>query len=52
MASVVETGSQDRGGMTFRGYRVRTRTKSITISTFVDPASGKFAQFLISPAGE
>jgi CubicO group peptidase (beta-lactamase class C family) len=49
--SFTEAGSAERGGMTIRAYRVRTRTKTITISTFVDP-SGKFAQFLISPAGE
>jgi CubicO group peptidase (beta-lactamase class C family) len=46
-----QTGSAERGGMTIRSYRVNTRTKTVVISTFVDP-SGKFAQFLIYPTGE
>lgn len=46
-----ETGSAERGGMTIRTYRVKTRSRAISISTFVDP-SGKFAQFLVSPIGE
>ena len=50
-ASFSETGTAERGGMTIRVYQVKTRSKTVNISTFVDP-SGKFAQFLISPAGE
>ena len=46
-----ETGSAERGGMTIHSYRVRTRLRAISISTFVD-SSGKFAQFLVSPAGQ
>ena len=50
-ASFDETNSGERGGMTFRAYHVKTRSRTVSISTFVDP-SGKFAQFLISPVGE
>ncbi len=46
-----EMGTAERGGMTVRSYQVKTRTRTVNISTFVEP-SGKFAQFLISPAGE
>lgn len=52
VSSFTETSSGDRGGMTHRSYLVRTRTRAISISTFVDPATGKFAQFLISPAAD
>ena len=51
VTSFAQAGTAERGGMTIRSYRVKTAAKSLTISTFVDP-SGKFAQFLISPAGE
>jgi D-alanyl-D-alanine carboxypeptidase len=46
-----ETRSAERGGMTIRVYQVKTKSKTVVISTFVDPA-GKFAQFLIYPTGE
>ena len=46
-----ETGSAERGGMSIRIYQVKTRARTLTISTFIEP-SGKVAQFLISPAGE
>lgn len=46
-----QTGSAERGGMTIRSYRVNTRSKTVIISTFVDP-SGKVAQFLIYPTGQ
>jgi D-alanyl-D-alanine carboxypeptidase len=39
---------EDRGGMTFRGFSVKTTTKALRISTFVTP-EGKFAQFLVLP---
>lgn len=45
-----QSSSEERGGMTYRGYRVQTASKTLSISTYVTP-DGKFAQFLISPAG-
>jgi D-alanyl-D-alanine carboxypeptidase len=39
---------QDRGGMTFREFSVKTATSSLRISTFLTP-EGKFAQFLVMP---
>ena len=46
-----QVGSGERGGMTVRTFRVKTSTRMVSISTYIDP-SGKFAQFLISPSGE
>jgi CubicO group peptidase (beta-lactamase class C family) len=44
-----ETGSSDRGGMSYRFYRVQTQTKMLTVSTFFT-AAGKLDQFLVYPA--
>lgn len=44
-----ETSSSERGGMSYRFYRVQTQTKTLTVSTFFTPA-GKLDQFLVYPA--
>ncbi len=49
-SSFTQTSAEERGGMTYRSYRVRMASKSVSISTYV-AHDGKFAQFLISPAG-
>jgi D-alanyl-D-alanine carboxypeptidase len=49
VASFVQTRAGDRGGMTYRGYSIRTATRSLTLSTFTTP-DGKLAQYLIHPA--
>ena len=46
--SFTQTSRQDRGGMTYRAFTVRTALKTLRISTFVTP-DGRFSQFLISP---
>lgn len=38
---------EERGGMTFREFSVKTATASLRISTYLTP-EGKFAQFLVS----
>ncbi|HML17637.1 MAG TPA: serine hydrolase domain-containing protein [Bryobacteraceae bacterium] len=48
-SSFTQSASEERGGMTYRSYRVRLTSKSVGISTYVTH-DGKFAQFLISPA--
>lgn len=40
---------EERGGMMYRGYAVKSGTKSIRISTYVTK-EGKFSQFLITKA--
>jgi len=45
--SFTEGSHQDRGGMTYRSYTVKSGTRQVRISSFVTP-EGKFAQFLIS----
>lgn len=45
-----ETGATKRGGMDYRFYRLRTKSKELTISTFFTP-DGKLDQFLVYPAG-
>jgi hypothetical protein len=44
-----QTATELRGGMTYRHFRIRTRTKTLTLSTFIMP-DGKVAQYLISAA--
>jgi len=43
-----ETGASERGGMSYRFYRVQTASKALTLSTFVTP-EGKLDQFLVYP---
>jgi hypothetical protein len=47
--SVEETGASERGGMSYRHYRVKTHSKALSISTFFTP-EGKLDQFLVYPA--
>jgi CubicO group peptidase (beta-lactamase class C family) len=44
-----ETGASLRGGMSYRFYRLKTKSKQLTISTFITP-DGKLDQFLVYPA--
>lgn len=46
---IEETSSENRGGMRYRFYRVKTASKTLTISSFVMP-DGKLDQFLVYPA--
>ncbi len=41
-------GSQDRGGMTYRGYRISAGGKTLSLSTYITK-DGKIEQFLVSP---
>ena len=43
-----ETSSTGRGGMSYRYYSVQTKTRPLTISTFLTP-DGKVDQFLVYP---
>ncbi len=45
---VTMTGESLRGGFTFRAYRVRCGSKTVTITTFVT-SDGKLEQFQIAP---
>jgi CubicO group peptidase (beta-lactamase class C family) len=47
--SFTQSSSEERGGMTYRAYLIRTTSKSLSVSTYVTH-DGKFAQFLISPS--
>ena len=47
--SFTEGPHEERGGMMYRGYAVKSGTKSIRISTYVTK-DGKFSQFLITKA--
>ncbi len=40
--------SQDRGGMTYRGYRISAGGKTLSLSTYITK-DGKIEQFLVSP---
>lgn len=44
-----ETSGTRRGGMSYRFYRLQTRSKALTISTFITP-DGKIDEFLVYPA--
>jgi hypothetical protein len=44
-----ETGATYRGGMSYRFYRLQTKSKRLTISTFITP-DGKLDEFLVYPA--
>ena len=46
--SLVQTASEERGGMTWRGYTIHGAGKSLRLSTFFTP-DGKVAQYLIYP---
>jgi CubicO group peptidase (beta-lactamase class C family) len=43
----VQASREDRGGMTYRSFRVTTAVKTLRISTYIQP-DGRFSQFLIS----
>ena len=42
------TGSFDRGGMTYRGYRITAGGKTLSLSTYMTK-DGKIEQYLVSP---
>jgi hypothetical protein len=44
-----ETSATKRGGMSYRFYRLQTKSKALTISTFITP-EGKLDEFLVYPA--
>lgn len=44
-----ETSATERGGMSYRYYRLQTKSKALSISTFITP-EGKLDQFLVYPA--
>jgi CubicO group peptidase (beta-lactamase class C family) len=46
---IEETSASERGGMSYRFYRVQTARKTLTLSTFITP-DGKLDQFLLYPA--
>jgi hypothetical protein len=48
-SSIEQTSATERGGMSYRYYRVKTATKTLTISTFITP-DGSLDQFLVYPA--
>lgn len=48
-SSIEETSASERGGMSYRYYRVKTPKKTLTLSTFLTPG-GKLDQFLVYPA--
>ncbi len=48
-SSFKETGASERGGMSYRFYRLQTKSQALTLSTFITP-QGKLDQFLIYPA--
>ena len=41
-----------RGGFVIRGYTIKYADRTLRLSTFVDPASGKIEQFLVTPSGQ
>jgi D-alanyl-D-alanine carboxypeptidase len=47
--SIEETSATERGGMNYRYYRVKTSSKTLTISCFIT-TEGKLDQFLVYPA--
>jgi hypothetical protein len=48
-SSFVETSATHRGGMSYRFYHLQTKSKALSISTFITPA-GKLDEFLVYPA--
>jgi D-alanyl-D-alanine carboxypeptidase len=41
-----------RGGFVIRGYTIKYADRTLRLSTFFDPASGKIEQFLVTPTGQ
>ena len=41
-----------RGGFVIRGYTIKYTDRTLNLSTFIDPASGKVEQFLVTPSGQ
>jgi hypothetical protein len=48
-ASFVPTGSGFRGGMQYRGYRVKAGGRTFGVTTFTLP-DGRLEQFMVDPA--
>ena len=44
-----ETSATKRGGMSYRFYQLQTKSKSLSISTFIT-SDGKLDEFLVYPA--
>ena len=49
--SFMQTHAEDRGGMRYRSFAIRTATKALTLFTFT-AGGGKLSQYLIYPAAE
>ena len=41
-----------RGGFVIRGYTIRYADRTLNLSTFFDPTTGKIEQFLVTPSGQ
>jgi len=50
--SFTPRGSALRGGFVIRGYTIKYADRTLNLSTFVDPASGRIEQFLVTPSGQ
>lgn len=48
IASIVQTRSDHRGGLTYRFFRIKSGDKSVGVSTYFTP-DGKLDQFLVYP---
>jgi D-alanyl-D-alanine carboxypeptidase len=48
VTDIRQTGTSLRGGMTYRGYRIRCGSKDYGVSTFVMP-DGKIEQYIVTP---
>jgi len=45
-------GGTLRGGFVIRGYVIKYADRTLNLSTFFDPATGKIEQFLVTPSGQ
>ena len=51
--SFTQTGRTNlRGGFVLRGYTIKYADRTLRLSTFFDPATGKIEQFLVTPSGQ
>ena len=41
-----------RGGFELRGYTIRYKDRTLRLSTFFEPGTGKIEQFLVTPTGQ
>lgn len=51
--SFAQTGRTNlRGGFVLRGFTIKYPDRTLRLSTFFDPATGKIEQFLVTPSGQ